>query len=337
MRCGRSLRVLTAVAALVLLGVEFAGGSAASASGRDERPSPISAGAVVATMSVGLLPSAIAMSASGGRAYVTSLGDPKLTVIDTLTNTVIGSMTEGTAPADIAVSPDGSLFISQGLGSVDVVDPVALRVVRTISVPGAPISLALNRQGTRLYVADSEGGSLITIDTSTLKVIATVRVGKAPVDVALNPAGTMAYVTHRRPAAVTVVDTSSNSVTATITSGLSRVATRTVVEPTASRAYVTLQSGLGRGSVAVVDTRVNRVTAHIKVGYQPTDMAFNANGTLGYVVNSYASLTVIDTERGAVVKTIHVGGTPRNLAIAATGGRAYVTVMPETVKAVSLG
>jgi YVTN family beta-propeller protein len=336
MRARRSLRVLTAVVALVLAGAGAAGTVAASAAEGDAIPPRTPTRGAVATISVGLLPSAIAMSPSGGRVYVTSRGDARLTVIDTSTNTVIGSMTEGTDPTDITVSPDGALFISQARGSVDVVDPVALRVMRTISVPGAPISVALNRAGTRLYVADFRGGNLVTVDTSNERVISSVRVGKAPVDVTLNPAGTVAYVTHRKTAVVTVVDTVSNSVIARITSGLRGVATRTVVEPVAPRAYVTLQAGLRQGSVAVVDTRTNRVTGHIQVGYQPTDMAFDAEGTRGYVVNSYSSLTVIDTVSGTVVRTIHIGGTPRNLVIGPRGERAYVTVMPETVRVLSL-
>ena len=68
----------------------------------------IATGAVVKTITVGSQPSAVAISPTAKRAYVTNRASGTVTVINTDTNTVVGSAIRvGTSPQDVAVNSAG--------------------------------------------------------------------------------------------------------------------------------------------------------------------------------------------------------------------------------------
>ena len=86
----------------------------------------IATGAVVKTITVGSQPSAVAISPTAKRAYVTNWASGTVTVINTDTNTVVGSAIRvGTAPQDVAVNSTGTqVFVANnGSSSVSVIEP----------------------------------------------------------------------------------------------------------------------------------------------------------------------------------------------------------------------
>jgi YVTN family beta-propeller protein len=87
-------------------------------------------------------------------------------------------------------------------------------------------------------------------------------------------------------------------------------------------AYVTND---GAGSVSVIDTATNTVTATIAVGNGPFGVVFSPDGTRAYVPNiSDGTISVIDTAANAVLTTINVGGGPIFPAITPDGKSLYV-------------
>jgi len=61
----------------------------------------------------------------------------------------------------------------------------------------------------------------------------------------------------------------------------------------------------------VIDTATDQVTATIKVGTRPWNMAITRDGAKLYVANGRSnSVSVIDTAKNAVIKTIPVGQMP---------------------------
>ena len=75
------------------------------------------------------------------------------------------------------------------------------------------------------------------------------------------------------------------------------------VKPDGTRAYVTNR---GAGTVSVIDTATNTVTATIKVGTNPSDIAITPDGTLAFVTNTGSnSVTRIDTATNKVLWTVH--------------------------------
>jgi len=90
------------------------------------------------------------------------------------------------AAAGMAVSPDGKkVYIA--LDDVDQVvetDVISRKVVRRLTVEGAPFGLALDSHGERLYVACRDGDRVVAVSTREFKVEESIGVGEAPVAIA---------------------------------------------------------------------------------------------------------------------------------------------------------
>ena len=120
-------------------------------------------------------------------AYVTNLGSNNVSVIDTSTNTVVSTITVGTSPWGIAITPNGlyAYVTNLGSGNVLVINTSTNTVVSTISVGASPTSVAITPNGLYAYVTYS--GNVSVIDTSTNTVVGTISVGSVPFDVAITP------------------------------------------------------------------------------------------------------------------------------------------------------
>ncbi|UUO01065.1 YncE family protein [Mycolicibacterium novocastrense] len=140
-------------------------------------------------------PSDIVISPDGTRAYVANYNHGTVTVLDIdptspTYNTVIDvsplpggqNITVGPNPHSLAVTPDGKrLYVTHYTGnggntvtvvnidttSVDygkVIDTNPAPGLQNITVGTHPAGIAINRTGTRAYVANSDGGSISVID-----------------------------------------------------------------------------------------------------------------------------------------------------------------------------
>lgn len=155
-------------------------GLAASGSGNIASFTAINTGSTPITATLTVTPKNIAT----GFAYITSWGDyPQdigtIYVINTVTNTVAATITVGTFPNAVCVSPDGSL----------------------------------------IYVANENSDNISVISTATNTVIATFPAGQNPYDLTLSPDGMLLYVTNSGSASVSVFNTSTYATVATIPDG----------------------------------------------------------------------------------------------------------------------
>jgi uncharacterized repeat protein (TIGR01451 family) len=88
-------------------------------------------------------------------------------------------------------------------------------------------------------------------------------------------------------------------------------------------AYVT---NFDDGTVSVIDTATNTVTATINVGSAPDGVAVNPAGTRVYVTDEGdGTVSVIDTATNTVTATTNVGSDPNGVAVNPAGTLAYVT------------
>ena len=291
---------------------------------------------VTAPITVGSAPTGVAFNPAGTRAYVTNQGGGTVSVIDTATNTVIGSpITVGSGPTGIVIAVNSAgtfaYVTNQGSGTVSVINTATNTVIGSpITVGSAPtgIVIAVNSAGTFAYVTNNVGGTVSVIDTATNIVIGSpITVGSAPTGIAVNPDGTLAYVTNQMDGTVSVINTATNSVTDTITVGIGigSAPTGVAFNPAGTRAYVTNQSD---NTVSVIDTGNNTVIGSpIIVGNYPIGVAFNPAGTRAYVTNyGSGTVSVIDTGNNTVIGSpITVGSAPTGIAVNPAGTRAYVT------------
>ena len=83
-----------------------------------------------------------------------------------------------------------------------------------MDVGANPFGVAVNPEGTKVYVANAGDSIVSVIDTTNNTITANVSVGEFPYGVAVNPAGTKAYVANMGSNNVSVINTTSNTVTA---------------------------------------------------------------------------------------------------------------------------
>src|SRR5690242_12079656 len=111
-------------------------------------------------------------------AYLGSFGSDKVSVLDTATNLIVGTVSVD-SPVGVAVNPSGTLlYVTSGLSNIlSVIDTSNNLVVATVAVGAEPGGVAVNASGTRVYVANRLANSVSVIDASTNLVVATVPVG----------------------------------------------------------------------------------------------------------------------------------------------------------------
>ncbi len=269
-------------------------------------------------------------------AYITNSGDNTVSVIDLITNSVVGTVSLGSLPVAVAVNPAGSqVYVATwqvsdkpgcvgscgSSGSVAVIDMRTNTVVAATSL-GSYVTegLAVNPAGTRVYVtasfSDNPTADMVSvIDTSTHQVVAAIPMAGDIGGVVVNPAGTYAYVTILENDTVAAIDTSTNSVVATVQVGTGPYG----ITIAGTYIYVT---NSGSNTVSVIDTGTNSVVATVPVGNNPGNIVIA--GTNIYVTNSGSNtVSVIDTGTNSVAATVPVGNNPGDLVIAGTN--IYVT------------
>lgn len=285
------------------------------------------ADAVLATIDVpGDFPVAVALSPDGTRAYVTGT---EVTVVDTATDDVLGTIPVKAFAYGVALSRNGSraYVTDSSAGEVSVIDTFDNHVVSTIKVGNDPRAVALSADDRWAYVANSADGTVSVIDTASTLVTAVIPVGNRPTALALTPDGQRLFVANAASGTVTTIDTSNNLVDETIGVGqdLDRSSPEGVIfSPDGARAYVT-DSASNR--IAVIDTENDTVVDFIdlNLGSQPTGVAISADGKQLYVTEFGAgTVTVIDTAGKKVITQIGVGGSPNAVVVSADGTRAFV-------------
>ncbi|QJR16735.1 IPTL-CTERM sorting domain-containing protein [Usitatibacter palustris] len=150
--------------------------------------------AVAATVpAVGTSPAAVSMNPAGTRAYVSAQLSDEIVMIDTATNTVVGTIPLGTGalPFDAIVSPSGATLYTanHGVDGIGVIDTATNTLTTTIPLNNLanPRGMAMTPSGNQLWVVDQQLNGVSLIDPATNTVIARVPVGSQPVYVALGP------------------------------------------------------------------------------------------------------------------------------------------------------
>jgi len=268
-------------------------------------------------------------------AYITNEQNDSVSVIDTATNTVVGSPVQvGHLPQAVAVNPAGTRVyvanseVNNNMNhTVSVIDTETNKVVSTITVGQNPRGVVVSPDGARAYVTNSNSNTVSVIDTATNTVVgAPIAVGFGPIGIAINPAGTRVYVANVNGANVSVIDTATNAVVGTAVR-VGQCPYGIVVNPAGTRVYVLNSCS---DTLSVIDAATNTVPLpagqiDLNAG-RPEAVAINPAGTRVYVsVPSADQVFVVDTATNAVLDPpIPVGLGPQGLAFNPDGTRLYV-------------
>lgn len=259
------------------------------------------------------------------QAYVANREDDTVSVIDVATNVVTNTITVGTSPIGVALTPDGSqtYVANNDDNSVSVINTVVNSVVNVISPTGdSPEGISITSDGKQAYVSNFFDSIVSVIDVAAGAISTPVPVGNRPTVIAILPNVKAAYVANLSDGTITVIDPATNLVITTITVGNGPAAIG--ITPDQTKVYVTNQFD---GTVSVIDTATNLVTTTITVGPSPSGIAITPDGTKAYVTNgdiAPGTVSVIDVASDTVTTTITVGFGPLCVIFTKDGTKAYV-------------
>lgn len=257
-------------------------------------------------------------------AYVTNFASSNISIIDTATNTVTGTIPIpiGDFPFGLALTPVGTrLYVAEsGTAHVSVIDTSTNTIVATIPVGNEPIELASNPTSTLVYVTNFSDNTVSVINTSTNTVTATIPVGTAPLGVVVNLNAPLVYVVNSSSNNVSVIDATTNTVATTIPVG--NAPNQIAISIGSDTLYVTNQAD---GTVSVINTNTNTVVATIPVGNSPDGVIVSPSGSTVYVANTGSNnVSVIDTTTNTVTATIPVGTQPVAVGVSDDGSEVFV-------------
>ncbi len=215
---GQAITVADGATGAVLRRLPYKGqsfGLAASADGRTvfvadwsgHRVDRLSAadGTVEASAETGRDPSHIALDRAG-RLYVADRESHQVSVFDAARMTRIATISVGTAPFALALSPDGRRLYVGNVRSNDltVIDTGRLEALATVPAGAMPYGLAVSPDGARVLVTNQQAGTVTVLDAGTLTIAATVGVGRYPEGIVIE--GGRAYVANWFSDSVSVLD-----------------------------------------------------------------------------------------------------------------------------------
>lgn len=251
-----------------------------------------------ATIPVGPAPGFVTVSPNGHHVYAVNQGTPKITVVDPMSNQVIGTIDIPEGPAQfLTFAPDGNkmyvtIFNDQKtVHGVDVVDTRSNAVIATVQQKARPYYAAPTPDGKRLLVLNHDVATVSVIDAETNRLSAEIKTVPNPQWIAFAPDGRFAYTANHESNVISVIDMAALTVTATVPVGKSPHSV--AVNPTRP---LLASANYDDGSVSIVDTGSRQLVARVPVGRNPRAIAWAPDGRFAYVVNEADnSVSVIDS------------------------------------------
>lgn len=253
---------------------------------------------------------------------VVSTSTNAVTIVETATNRVKGTVYVGRNPHEGFFTPDGhELWVSvRGANYVSVIDPVRMRETRRVVTAPGPSMIVFRPDGRVAFVNHSFTPELDVVDVATGRVMARVPVvSPFSPDLVITADGEQVWMTHKDVGKVTVVNARTYAVEGVIDTGpiTNHVTiagpgggTRAGGASAGDFAYVTVCT---ENAVKVYRRDRTPVTT-IPVGACPHGIWASGDGTRVYVgLQQGDGVVVIDTRTNAVVTEIPMGQSPQAL------------------------
>jgi YVTN family beta-propeller protein len=292
---------------------------------------------VAGTIPVGGNPNYVQVAPNGQFAYITNPGTRVVTVLNTATDRVSGTIPipQG-QPQAVSFSPDSrtayvSVYNTNGSGQplIAFIDTAADKVTAAVPVNNhEPGPSAISPDGLSLFVPNHnmvQGGAgdnvLDVIDLATQKVIQSITVKANPHWAVVDNKNGRLYVSNHQSALVTVLNAKTNQIITTIQTG--ETPHSEALSPDDSRLAVTSYSG---NMVFLINTATDQMIKQIPVGSEPLDVTYSPDGRYLFTVNNLSNtVTVIDTADNLVIAEIPTGKAPTSISVLPNGRQAYVT------------
>ncbi len=277
----------------------------------------------------------IALCASGaaamaqGTAYVSSEKDDALTLIDTATLAVKGTLPTCKRGRHVQRMPDGNIMVAcTDSNAADVIDPASGKSLRRIPLGAEPEAFDISPDGKTLYVSNEDEGEASFIDAASGKKLNSVKVGKEPEGVKVSADGKTLYVTSEVASLVHVIDTATAKVVKNIKVG--KRPRRMALTPDGRELWVTNELD---ASVTIVATADHSVIATLKFEVKgaraeditPVGIQMSGDGKRAFVALGKANhVAFVDVAARKVLSLVLVGKRAWNVTLDKAEARLWV-------------
>jgi YVTN family beta-propeller protein len=254
---------------------------------------------VAPRIKVGQAPNSIAISPDGKLALVGNFYSDSVSVINTSTNRVVGTIPLTYEAHNVAIAPDGTAIVTSGTnfddGAISRIDPATRQVVgKPIPYEHRVHGLAITPDGLTALTAN-EDGEVLFVDLTANRIVGHLYVGGRPSHIAVTPDGRYAVVPLNEPDAVAVIDLATRTMVGQpipVAGSPYEVA----ISPDGRFAYVG-DLGLPESSISKIDIAAHRVIDRGTIKGQAWGIALSSDGSLAYIAggNTTNEVETIDT------------------------------------------
>jgi YVTN family beta-propeller protein len=267
--------------------------------------------------------------AGAGTLYVTNTKSASVSIIDTDTFEVTGTIALGAGkPNRVVFHPDGrtAWVVYDKSHDLGVIDAEARKLVKRVKIGGNPYNLAFTADGRHLLVldwgSDTSNDEVIFYDLKTEKIDGRVEVSTWPAHAILSRDGKRLYVSGETAGDVTVVDVAARSVAGRLVHGGGDAMGLALTADGR-----TLYAAAGENKrILKIDTATNKSVGEIGLPGVVHEATLTLDGRFLYTTLRKANkVVVIRTADDAIVATIPQKGYPDLVTMEPTGRFALVT------------
>jgi YVTN family beta-propeller protein len=240
---------------------------------------------------------------TASRLYIAHMGDGELVVVDTSTQSVIGTVSDlPSVTGVLAVPALHRVYASvSGDHNIAVIDDRSLQVVARVGKIGFPDGLAFAQQSNQIFVSDESGGGEVVLDAHMDTVVTTIDLGGEAGNTQYDSGSGCVLVAVHDPAQLVVLDPTTDSVAGNIDLGSDCAAPHGFqIDVVARLAFVTCEKN---ARLLVLDLRTMQVTDMHSVGEDPDVVAWDAGLGRLYVASESGTVTIFQ-ERGETLQQV---------------------------------
>jgi YVTN family beta-propeller protein len=272
---------------------------------------------------------ALAAPAAAATLYVTNTRSDSISIIDTNTFEVVGTIPLGKGkPNRVAFHPDGrtAWVVYDKSHDLGVVDAETHTLLKRVRIGGNPYNLTFSPDGRTLYVldwsSDTSQDEVIAYDLKAEKIEWRVEVSTWPAHGIFARDGKLLYVSGETAGDLTVVDTAARTIAHRIVHGGGDAMGLALTAD-----GKTLYAGAGENkAVLKIDTATTKQIASIAVPGVVHETTLTLDGKHLYVtLRKLNKVVIVSTADDRIVKVLDSRGSPDLVTMEPSGRYALVT------------
>jgi YVTN family beta-propeller protein len=251
-------------------------------------------------------------------AVIPAVATSVTTSVTTAVTTLATAVTAVAFAASTAWAAAPTAYVTSEKAGVGVIDLDQMSLTKTFPVGAdGPRGLSLNKDGSRLLVANKNTGDMAVIDTASGQVVQRVKIGKNPEYVRVHNG--YAYVTYEP----------GEEGGPPASSGANAVNGKPGADDDASKPPA---------EIAIVDMKTWHVIRSVTSGHETEGIEFSRDGKWMLVTNEGDdTISVYQARTGAPVRTVKLaaGGRPRGIRLS-PDGKVYIVTLESLSKFVAV-